>query len=206
MLTLENLSCRRGSEILFKGVGITIGDSAIVLVRGDNGCGKTTLLESIACLRPVEEGRILYAGKEVKGEHYKEYCDIIQYVGHKPAIKLQMTVEENISFWAKLRNNERAVAAAITFFDLDEYANNMCCELSAGYKKRVSLACLMVSNADIWLLDEPFTNLDETGKNTLSSLIAAKCERGGSVIVTSHNELPFKNYLEINLMEYKWVL
>ena len=202
MLTLENISCRRGDNVLFKNLGFTMGDGAILVIRGENGSGKTTLLETIACLRKPAEGRVLYANKDVRGEHYKEYCDIIQYSGHKNAIKMQMTVQENIRFWAGLKGNNAAVAAAIAFFGLDGYAADNCVTLSSGYQKRVALALLMVTNSEIWFLDEPFANLDEEGKNTLATLISAKCERGGSVIITAHGELPFKNYAEINLGEF----
>lgn len=204
MLTLENISCRRGENTLFENLGFTVGESCLLVIRGQNGSGKTTLLETIACLRKAEQGRVLYANRDVRGEHYQEYCDIMQYIGHKNAIKMQLTVFENIEFWANLKGNNAAIAAAIAFFGLDEYANTICAVLSAGYQKRVALARLMVTNSEIWLLDEPFVNLDEEGKNTLATLITAKCERGGSVIITAHGELPFENYHEIELGE--WVV
>lgn len=203
MLTLENISCSRGGHTLFKNLGFTIGDSCLLIIRGENGSGKTTLLETIACLRKADQGTVLYANKDVRGEHYSEYCEIIQYVGHKGAIKLQLTVSENIEFWAKLRDNLSAVPAAITFFGLENYADVLCSALSAGYKKRVALARLMVTNSEIWLLDEPFVNLDDDGKAALATLISARCERGGSVIITAHGDVPLRNYAEINLREFR---
>jgi len=202
MLTLENLSCSRGNNVLFKNLGFTVGDSCLLVVRGGNGSGKTTLLETIACLRKPCEGSVLYANKNVSGEHFKEYCDIVQYVGHKRAIKMQMTVYENLEFWASLKNNNAAIDAALSFFSLGEYKNTLCAELSRGYQKRVALARLMVTNSEIWLLDEPFVNLDEDGANTLATLISAKCENGGSAIITAHGNLPLKNYSEIHLEEF----
>lgn len=203
MITIENLSCSRGDKLLFSNLGYTIGDNSILIVRGENGSGKTTLLETIACLRRPSEGRVLYANKDVRGEHYAEYCDIIAYVGHQNAIKLQLTVKENLEFWAKLKNNSHAIPAAIAYFGLDEYENALCGTLSAGYQKRVALARLMVTNAETWLLDEPFVNLDEDGRNTLATLIASRCERGGSVILTAHGDVPFQNYTELNLQDFK---
>ncbi len=203
MITLDNISCLRAGKMLFKNVGYTIGDNSVLVVRGENGSGKTTLLETIACLRKPSEGRVLYANKDVRGENYQEYCDIISYVGHAAAVKQQLTVKENLTFWAKLKGNQHAVPAAIAYFGLDEYENALCGTLSAGYQKRVALARLMVTNAEIWLLDEPFTNLDDEGKETLSTLIASRCERGGAVILTAHGDVPFTAYAEIDLREFR---
>ncbi len=205
MLTIDNLSCSRGNNILFKNLGITLGDNCILVIRGENGCGKTTLLETITCLRKAAAGRILYANKDVSGEHFREYCDIIQYIGHKTAIKPQLTVKENIEFWASLKGNIQAVQAAISFWGLKKYENTICAALSAGYQKRVALAKLMVTNATIWLLDEPFVNLDEDGKNTLATLIASRCERGGTVVVTAHGEVPFVGCLELDLGDFQMI-
>lgn len=202
MLTLESISCSRGGNSLFKNFGVTVGDGCLLVIRGENGSGKTTLLETIACLRKADEGAVLYANKDVRGEHYGEYCDIMQYVGHKGAIKPQLTVSENIEFWAALKGNLSAVPAAIKFFGLENYSDTLCAELSAGYKKRVALARLMVTNSEIWLLDEPFTNLDDEGRDALATLISTRCERGGSVIITAHGEVPFQNYAEIDLQDY----
>lgn len=203
MLTLENITCRRAGRVLFENLGFTLGDNCILVIRGENGCGKTTLLETISCLRKPEEGRVLYANKNVIGENYQEYCDIITYVGHRTAVKPQLTVQENIEFWAGLKGNGEAVSAAIFFFGLREYKDTLCSSLSAGYKKRVALARLMVSNSEIWLLDEPFTNLDGFGKNALATLIASRVERGGAVIITAHGDVPFGSYAEIDLGDFR---
>lgn len=203
MLTLSSISCSRAGRQLFRNLGYTIGDNSVVVIRGENGCGKTTLLETIACLRRPESGAVLYANKDVRGENYQEYCDIISYIGHLGAVKQQLTVKENLEFWAKLKNNSQAIPAALAFFGLEEYQNSLCSSLSAGYQKRVALARLMVRNSEIWLLDEPFTNLDDEGKDALCTLIVSRCERGGSVVLTAHGDVPFSEYAEINLMEFR---
>ena len=203
MITLENLSCERAGRVLFKNLGYTAGDNSILVIRGENGSGKTTLLETIACLRRPIEGTVLYANKNVRGENYPEYCDIMSYVGHLGAVKPQLTVLENIEFWAALKGNSAAVPAAIAFFGLEPYADEICSKLSAGYQKRVALARLMVTNSEIWLLDEPFVNLDDQGKNALATLISARIERGGSVIMTAHGDIPFTDYAKIDLQEFR---
>jgi heme exporter protein A len=203
MLTLENLSCSRAGNTLFKNLGFTIGDNCILVISGKQGSGKTTLLETLACLRKAKEGRVLYANKNVRDGHYKEYCDIIQYIGHKSAVKMQLTVGENLKFWAVLKNNIAAMPAALAFFGLEKYTDVPCGTLSAGYQKRVSLARLMVTNAEIWLLDEPFTDLGEEEAHILATLIMARCERGGSVIITANGAVPFKDYTAIELAEFR---
>ena len=203
MLTLQDISCSRDGNVLFKNLGFTLGDRCILVVRGGNGAGKTTLLETIMCLRPPAAGKILYANKDVAGEYFKEYCDIVHYVGHKTAVKPQLTVLENLKFWADLKGNNEAISAAMTFFNLKKYENILCSKLSAGYKKRVALARLMVTNSEIWLLDEPFVNLDEDGKVALATLISSRCEQGGTVLITAHGDVPITNYAELNLGEFK---
>jgi len=203
MLTIENILCNRGGKVLFQNLGFTVGDACILVIRGENGSGKTTLLEAVAGLRKVDEGKILYANKNVLGEHYQEYCDIIQYVGHRQAIKQQLSVTENVKFWAEHKGNLAAVPAAISFFGLEGYESALCGKLSAGYKKRVALSRLMVTNSEIWLLDEPFVNLDAVGSEAIANLIATRVERGGSVIITAHGDVPFKKYAEIDLRDFK---
>jgi len=203
MLTLDNISCSRDGSSLFTNLGFTLGDRCLLVIRGENGSGKTTLLETIMCLRKPSAGEVLYANKNVRGEYFQEYCDIVQYIGHRSAVKPQLTVLENIEFWANLKGNNQIVSAAITFFGLKKYENILCSKLSAGYKKRVALARLMVTNAEIWLLDEPFVNLDDEGKAALATLISSRCEQGGTVIITAHGDVPIANYAELNLEEFR---
>ena len=138
MLTLNNISCKKGEQVLFKNLSFTIGDSCAVIIRGSNGSGKTSLLNIIACLSSPYEGEILYANAKVTGEHWKEYCGIIQYVGHKNAVKPQLTVRENLRFWADIRGTDEGINAAVSFFDLDNFLNTPCGKLSQGWQKKVS--------------------------------------------------------------------
>lgn len=202
MLTLNNISCQRGGRTLFKNVGFTIGDCCAVVIRGSNGSGKTSLLNIIACLAQPSEGQVLYANEDVRGEYWQEYCTIIQYVGHKNAIKPQLTVRENLEFWAQLTDSVHAVDAAIYFFDLTQYENVECGKLSVGWQKKVSLARLLACKSEIWLLDEPFANLDEEAKLKFASLIGTRCQQGGAVVMTAHGDVPIKDACEINLEDF----
>jgi heme exporter protein A len=202
MLTLNNITCEKGGRPLFKNLGFTVGDRCALVVRGSNGSGKTSLLNIIACLAKPAEGEVLYANERVTGGHWPEYCEIIQYVGHKNAIKPQLTVRENLDFWVKLRGSEGRVEAAMAFFDLSSLADVPCGKLSVGWQKKVALAKLLACKSEIWLLDEPFTNLDEDTKLKLASLIETRCEQGGSVIMAMHDKITIRDACEIILEDF----
>lgn len=202
MLTLKNISCKRGEKTLFKNLSFTIGDRCALVIRGANGSGKTSLLNIIACLSSPSEGEILYANENVTGKHWKEYCSIIQYIGHKNALKPQLTVLENLQFWAKLRDSDERLNAALSFFDLDKYKHTPCGKLSQGWQKKAALARLLALPSEIWLLDEPFTNLDEDTKLKLNSIIETRCENGGSVILAAHGAVNINNSVELNLEDF----
>jgi heme exporter protein A len=203
MLTINNITCKKGGRTLFKNLSFTIGDRCAVILRGSNGSGKTSLLNIMACLSPPHEGEILYANENVTGKHWKEYCSIIQYVGHKNAIKPQLTVKENLKFWVDIRDSEERLDAAMSFFDLDKFANTPCGRLSQGWQKKVALTRLLACPSEIWLLDEPFTNLDDDSKIKLRSIIETRCENGGSVIIATHDEVKINNSVELNLEDFK---
>jgi heme exporter protein A len=202
MLTLNNITCEKGGRTLFKNLSFTVGDCCALILRGSNGSGKTSLLNIIACLAKPAGGEILYANEKVTGEHWNEYCSIIQYVGHKNAIKPQLTVKENLDFWVKLRGSEGRVEAAMAFFDLTPFADVPCGKLSVGWQKKVALAKLLACKSEIWLLDEPFTNLDEDTKLKLVSIINTRCEQGGSVIMAMHDNVHIPHACEIDLGDF----
>lgn len=202
MLTIDNLTCTRGGKTLFRHLGFTLGDRCALLIRGANGSGKTTLLKTIACLIHPQDGHILYANERITGDHWPEYCQIIQYIGHQTAVKPQLTVRENLDFWVKLRHSEGRVEAALSFFDLVPYADTLCGKLSQGWQKKVALARLLACSGEIWLLDEPFVHLDDDSKVKLTSLINTRCEQGGSVIIATHEPVKVEHAVEIHLEDF----
>lgn len=202
MLTIHNISCERGGRVLFEKLGYTLGDHGIVVLRGPNGCGKSSLLKIIAGLLTPTTGELLYAHEKIKGAHYPEYCDIIQYMGHKLALKPQLSVRENVLFWAQMKGTPELVEASLKYFELESFADRLCGQLSAGWQKRVALAKMMACHSEMWLLDEPFVNLDERGKLLLTELIKVRCREGGAAIIASHEAVDIEGVFEINIEEF----
>src|SRR5690349_3026098 len=115
MLTCENIACARGETALFRELGFCLPQGSLLLLKGPNGIGKTTLIKILAGLLPPSRGNVLWNGHETaKSEEFKRE---LMYVGHKSAVKLDCTVEENVAFWAKLYGTEMLIPAALQFFD-----------------------------------------------------------------------------------------
>lgn len=109
------------------------------------------------------------------------------YVGHKNACKDSLTVTQNIEFWAGIRNTRELIVAAVCCLQLQPVLNIRYGELSAGWRRRVALARLLISNANVWLIDEPFCNLDSATCELVLNLISIRSEQNGIVIITGHS-------------------
>lgn len=200
MLTFDQITCERGGNVVFKHLGFTLGEGGLLILKGANGSGKTSLLRMLAGLIPCQDGKIYWQGEDIKDD-YEGYLSNIAMVGHKEAIDDQLTVSENLEFWASLSGNPELFAVAAKYFRLEKFLDTPCYMLSAGWKKRVALSRLVLLKAELWLLDEPFTNLDKEGREMLTNLIAARCDQGGMVIISSHadnSDLPFGTELDIS--------
>lgn len=197
MLSCQNLSIERGGRALFSQLGFTAGAGACIEIRGANGLGKTTLLHALTGLKEVADGQISWHGEPIDdlAEIYKKE---LWFVGHEHGVKLQLSVYENLAFWAKLSGTMETIESALHFFGLDAVRDIKCSMLSKGWQKRVALARLMVVPKPLWILDEPLNHLDEQAIATLASIIAVRCDQGGIVIMSNHqNPLPFSTKLEL---------
>ncbi|MDX1975151.1 MAG: cytochrome c biogenesis heme-transporting ATPase CcmA [Rickettsiales bacterium] len=186
MLSCHNLHCTRGEKPLFQQLGFCLQEGSILIVKGQNGAGKTTLIKMLAGLIPIEQGQgqIEWNGQPITDN--ADYKSELMYIGHKSAVKLDSTVEENIAFWAKLHDTEILIPAALTFFDLLQFKDVPASRLSAGWQRRVALARLIVAPCKIWLLDEPTNFLDDDAVLLIASLIESRVQQGGIVVVASH--------------------
>lgn len=202
MLTLNDISCVRDDKTLFTHLGLTIGDCCLIYITGENGSGKSSLLRIIAGLLKPTTGTLLYANERVDGEYAAEYAEIIHYIGHKPALHMDMTVYENLAFLANLQGNSARLSAAMNFFELDRCLHIPLRQLSMGWQKRVILARLLLREAEVWLLDEPYTHLDQRGRFLLDGLIQARIDQGGSVVIASNEGTFLSGSRELSLKEF----
>ena len=188
MLTCHNIACTRNNRLLFKNLGFTIGAQGLLIISGANGSGKTTLLKIITGIIATNTGTITWNKKKIL-EDYKYYKSSMIYIGHQNALNHSLTVKTNLEFWAGLFGIKERLMAAVHYFKLDRVLELEYHKLSAGWKRRIALAKLLISDAGLWLLDEPTANLDKECTNLLLNLINIFCEREGIVIMTSNQDM-----------------
>jgi len=200
-LEINRLSVERGGRIVLDGVQILVNSGQAMIVTGPNGVGKTTLLRTIAGYLPVYSGAIELKG----GEADREIAEQLHYVGHHNAIKLAMTVRENLRFWAAFLGKKSpedmhmAVETALKRFHLSALAEIPAAYLSAGQKRRTSLARLLVAPRPLWLLDEPTVALDAASCKTLIDVGNAHLRNGGLILAATHLPLDFEGVAEVQL-------
>lgn len=201
MLTIDNLSLFKDDKQIFANFGFSLSVASALIITGKNGCGKSSLLKIIAGISKANSGKILWGGVDIE-EMRDDFNGDTQFLGHKNFLKTELSVKENLQFFAKLADTQAALPAALSFFNLNEIADKKIKHLSAGMQKRVMLAKLMACPATIWLLDEPSNNLDKEGKEKLHGLVKTKIKEDGLVIITTHDEMFFDLGPKINLEEY----
>ncbi|MEX0810389.1 MAG: heme ABC exporter ATP-binding protein CcmA [Dongiaceae bacterium] len=195
----EGLVCRRGERPVFAGIGFALAEGAGLLLTGANGSGKSSLLRLLAGLLPAESGTLYWGGAPVAADPDAQRARI-SFLGHRDAVKPGLTVLENIEGWASLLR--AAVAAgrtALAGFDLENLADLPARYLSAGQRRRLALARLLLVDRPLWLLDEPQTGLDAAATARLAATIAQHRAAGGIAIVASHGglDLPAAERLDL---------
>lgn len=183
----DNLSCTRDDRELFTGLSFTLQPSQVLLLEGKNGSGKTSLLRIICGFREPDKGVVSWCGEAIPQSQY--YADMA-YVGHMDGIKKELTVLENLRLSQALSQPGRlAIAQALVKVQLSGYDDTLIQALSAGQKRRLSLARLLITHNILWILDEPFTSLDKQGIVLIESLMVEHCANGGMIIMTSHHDV-----------------
>jgi len=182
-LTLTDVGMSRGNYHLFSGVSFELTPGQVLWVHGDNGIGKTTLLRIASGFTPPETGTASYSmsGQSCKPEN------IIAYQGHQTGFKAKLTVQEELSFWAKLHGFNGQLPDIFTLIGLGEKLSVPTGSLSAGQKRRLGLGRLIISQKPVWIMDEPAASLDAEGSQLTEMIISDHTARGGSVIIASHS-------------------
>lgn len=188
-LELCGVACERDPDLLFDPVDLTLSPGEIVQIAGANGVGKTSLLRAICGLSSRFVGEIRWGGRalplcrsELSGE--------LLYQGHSTGLKAALSPRDNLRWWCGLRGGDPgAIDAALARVGLSGYQDQSCYSLSAGQQRRVALARLFLLPVPLWILDEPFTAIDRSGAEALEDWISQHCERGGMVLLTTHQPL-----------------
>ena len=190
MLKAENLYCERDDRVLFNKLSFSVSASQILQLQGSNGSGKTTLLRILCGLNADFEGDVFWQGKAVKASRADFYSGVF-YMGHAPAINKSLSPVENLRWFCASQGiaKDGEISSALKTFGLHGYDDMPCYMMSAGQQRRVSLARMKLTQAKLWILDEPFTALDKKGVAEFESFLAAHVKLGGAVILTTHHPL-----------------
>ena len=190
-LAATGLACSRGAVTLFRDVSFEVAAGEWLALRGPNGSGKTTLMRCVAGLTRPDAGEVTLDGVPTARASQRFRAELL-YAGHLAGIKDDLSAEENLRGALALRgvaHGEAAVRGALGEAGLDKRRKLPARRLSAGQRRRIGLARLMLDTARIWALDEPVTALDDEGQALFSRLLARHLERGGLALLATHHDL-----------------
>ena len=191
-LTAEKLACARGERRLFENLSFKVRAGQALAVEGANGAGKTSLLRLLAGFLAPAAGRVVIQQDGKDSDDAEDRGKRIGWLGHHDGLKPQLTVAEQLEFYAGLYG--RTVdAVVLERVALARQAELPCRYLSAGQRRRLALARLLVSQRPLWLLDEPFAALDTSGQALVAQLMARHCGEGGIIIAATHDPLGLGN-------------
>ena len=196
----RDLACIRGERVIFDQLDFALSPGEVLLVRGPNGSGKSSLLRLMAgFLRPAA-GDLLWDDSAIASD-WDAHRTRVTYVGHLDAVKLPLTAAENVTFWGRLvhqgglgdghggRHTAARTEQALARLDISHLADIPAGLMSAGQRRRVNLARLVVAPTPLWLLDEPTTSLDSAGVEAVEDLIADHLGAGGIVVAATHQAM-----------------
>ncbi len=188
LLTAHDLELWRGERCLFTGLDFGLAAGHAAIVTGANGSGKTTLLRTLAGLSLPRAGQALWRDQPINRLAPAQRAELL-YQGHLDGLKRELTVLENLDLFRRLWGIARPAASALDELGLSALIQRPVRALSAGQRRRAALARLALSQARLWLLDEPFTNLDDQGRELVESWLGQHLARGGVAVVATHHTL-----------------
>lgn len=187
-LEAQQLACIRDDRTLFSDLSFQVNPGEVLLLEGRNGCGKTSLLRILCSIRLPDEGRVCWGGRDILGLG-PEFHARLTYVGHRDGIKHDLTPEENLRVARSLGTPDpnHSIDAALERFGLFGFEDVPTRNLSAGQQRRLALARLLITQAPLWILDEPFTSLDKQGIAAFEHIMHGHSAQGGMIVLTTHH-------------------
>ncbi|TGD65066.1 heme ABC exporter ATP-binding protein CcmA [Tabrizicola sp. WMC-M-20] len=189
-LVVDNLAVARGGLTVLEGVSFSVEPGQALILRGPNGVGKTTLLRTLAGLQPAVAGSISAPPES------------LTYAAHADGLKAVLTVEENLQFWAAI-HGVAGVTDAMAQMNLTDLRARRAANLSAGQKRRLGLARLLVTGRAIWVLDEPTVSLDTASVALFAGVVRGHLGRGGMVLIATHIDLGLTEAAVLDLAPFK---
>ena len=197
ILEVKSICLKRNKKLLFKDLSLNLNKSQILILKGSNGVGKSSLLEAIVGMLELSAGEI-----KINGKRNLQSNNNFTYIGHDNSLKEELTVIENLRLWIKLNNQtfeDMEIIQKLSFFKINHLFDHQINLLSAGQKKKVALSKLLFSNCKLWILDEPVNSLDKDSRNQFNLLIEQQKKRNGSILITTHLDLGLKSLIKIDL-------
>lgn len=202
MLSVADLSCVRDERLLFDELSFTISSGELVQIEGHNGAGKTTLLRIIAGLGRADSGQVFWNQEDIHTAR-EDFHQELLFLGHQTGVKRELTAFENLAFFQAMHKcnegsdlkgspkvtGDDTLWQALAHVGLAGREDVPAGQLSAGQQRRVALARLWLSNHKLWVLDEPLTAIDKQGVKVLENLFLSHVERGGMVLLTTHQDM-----------------
>ena len=195
-LCAVDLACHRGGRDVFTGLSFTVSSGEALAVTGRNGAGKSSLLRTIIGLARIAHGSLTLEG----GDPELTIPEQAHYLGHQDALKPSLSVGENLQFWASFLGAPGAqISAALAAVGLEDLIDLPAAYLSAGQRRRLSIARLVAVKRPIWLLDEPTSTLDASAQNRLTALLQTHLSEGGLVMAATHGPIGLGSVRELHL-------
>jgi heme exporter protein A len=185
MLEVKNITYERDELPLIRNLSFSVQSGSLLIIKGENGQGKTTLLKLLAGILFPHTGEVCWANQSITQDPDSFY-KIINYIGHKSAVALPLTPEENLYFASRAYTTKGSIPEALSAVNLLHKLKTPASFLSAGQVRRIALAKLFLLDTSVWILDEPYTALDVRGVAWLQAHIEQHLQNNGIVIMTSH--------------------
>jgi heme exporter protein A len=196
-LQASDLVCQRGDREVFRGLSFAVQGGEALVVTGPNGAGKSSLLRMIAGLIRVAGGRLEF----LDGDPELSLAEQVHYLGHQDALKPALSVSENLDFWTRYLGgaDTAGLPHALAAVGLASLGDLPAAYLSAGQRRRLSLARLITAPRPVWLLDEPTAALDTGGQDRLADMMRQHCSGGGLILAATHGPLGLADTRELKL-------